>query len=92
MIDNVIPEPMASAVPIINASTPLAIPETKSPAIKSLIELVNAIPGTKSISVEITEIEILNIIPHLKQMYADNEQTIPPTKFKKKLFICNFAE
>ena len=90
-MDNVIPDPIAKAVPTINASTPLAIPETKSPVIKSLIEFVKAIPGTNNISVEIIVTDISGIIPNKKHMYAEKEQTIPPTKFKKNLFIINFA-
>ena len=70
-----------------NASEALIIPESKSPDIVSLIALVIANPGTKSIIEPIIVWFIWLDIPNLKKIIASKAVIPPQMLFMKKVLI-----
>lgn len=68
---------MESPTAIMHASTKRAVPETKSPAIMSLIEFTRASPGTTCIKTAGLTIAVESIIPPCTDRPAKTEITKP---------------
>ena len=80
------PVPIARAEPTKAASILLEVPASRSPFIKSLIALVNASPGTKSIRVPMAEYDGVETIPSLVAKLENIVTKKPPKVLIKKLF------
>ena len=79
------------ATAINKASIDRDIPETKSPAIVSLIAFVMAIPGTSSIIDPIIIVSMLPTRPNEAAMRAMNAAKEPQSMFFRKLLTSNLS-